>query len=140
LQGSAIIHLAGRKKDKRFYGEEARKTQRRKPHGRTLRQRAHASANYALFVETVSDNPHLTIADAPFLATYVQALAKTYTRTKNRCSKRKGVGDDSARDDFDDVKLRPTSHSQTHPEKAGRARNNATPPSYYDLQQEHSDD
>jgi hypothetical protein len=29
------------------------------------------------------------------------------------------------------VKLRLMSHSQTHPETAGRARNNARPPSYY---------
>lgn len=85
-----------------------------------------------LFNEAVRDNPHLKPADAALLASYIQALSKSYKLAKlndaasiaswEKCS-RIVIAMGRA--------LRLTTHSKMQASTAARAHNNAAPMSYY---------
>lgn len=95
------------------------------------RLRAPASLNAvekALFNEAVETNPHLTSGDIQLLASYVMAKAKS-----DKLARKTDVASIKSWEMVSRVmislavKLRCTSHSQVHPERAGRARQNALP-------------
>ena len=99
------------------------------------------AAERAQFVEAVNNNPHLKAGDVPFLAAYCQTLVKV-----NKLARKTDAASIKSWELCSRVmismavKLRVTSHSQTHPETAGRARANHQTPSYYDIQSRGDDD
>jgi hypothetical protein len=99
------------------------------------------AAERGLFNDSIHNNPHLKLQDAPFLAAYCQTVIKVNKLARKTDAASAKVWEMSARVMISmAVKLRLTSHSQTHPETAGRARNNHQPVSYYDQIRNESDD
>lgn len=90
------------------------------------------AAEKALFNDAVQSNPHLASGDVQLLASYVMAKAKSdkLARKTDAASIKNWELVSRVMISLA-VKLRITSHSQTHPERAGRARQNAGPVSYY---------
>ena len=95
----------------------------------------------ALFIDATSSNPHLKPGDAQFLASYCMALAKS-----NKLARKTDTASIKSWELTTRVmismatKLRITSQATTHPEKAGRARANQLPPSYYETMDDFDDD
>ena len=91
------------------------------------------AAEKALFNEAVDSNPHLAPGDVQLLASYVMAKAKSDKLARKTDSQSIKNWEMVSRVMISlAVKLRITSHSQTHPEKAGRARQNHQQGSYYE--------
>lgn len=90
------------------------------------------AAEKALFNEAVQSNPHLAAGDVQLLASYVMAKSKSdkLVRKTDQASIKNWELVSRVMISLA-VKLRITSHSQTHPEKAGRARQNHQAVSYY---------
>jgi hypothetical protein len=86
----------------------------------------------ALFAEAAAINPHLRPADAPLLALYAQALAKTYRLARQSDTAAVASWEKSARTTMALARsLRITAQAQVHPETAGRRRQ-IQQPSFYE--------
>ena len=98
-------------------------------------------AERAQFNDAVNNNPHLKLGDVPFLAAYCQTIVKVQKLARKNDRESIKAWELCSRVMISmAVKLRLTSHSQTHPETAGRARQNHKPVSYYDTMTDDSDD
>lgn len=98
-------------------------------------------AERAQFNDAGNNNPHLKLADAPFLAAYCQTIVKVQKLARKTDRESIKAWEMCSRVMISmAVKLRLTSHSQTHPETAGRARQNHQTSSYFATMDQNDDD